>query len=262
MTSGNPAETPVEAIFFDLGGTLFSYRVLLAGTPVLLKSFAARLGADATESELAAVYLEGSSLAFARHGSRAYYLHRDIFHEGFAHFARRVAGEGALGEEDVADFIEWAYVQMRDWMIDNCVLRDECLEVLGALRDRGYSLSVVSNIDEDFLHPMIDRFGLAPFLHHWSSSEEARSCKPDRAFFEMALRKAGVEAERVLFVGDSPEHDIAGANALGMRTVLIAEDDVAPPGQQGGVDEALLRATWDIRDLRELLPILRALPGR
>jgi FMN phosphatase YigB (HAD superfamily) len=35
----------------------------------------------------------------------------------------------------------------------------------------------------------------------------------------------------VLFVGDSPEHDIAGARALGMTTVLIPEVGAEPPGR-------------------------------
>jgi len=247
----------IKAIFFDLGGTLFSYRQLLGGTPMLLKRFAARLGVGAGQEELAQVYLGGSSAAFANHSSRPYYLHRDIFYEGLGRFARTVAADRS--NEEIEDFVDWAYCEMRTWMIDGCSLRDECLDALTSLRDEGLYLSVVSNIDDDFLHPMVERFGLTPLLHDWSSSEEAQSCKPDAGFFEHALRKAGVGAKEVLFVGDSPEHDIAGANALGMRSVLISEDDIAPPGQQGGVDEVLTRATYEIRDLRELLPIVREL---
>ena len=72
---------------------------------------------------------------------------------------------------------------------------------------------------------MVERAGLQEVLHHWSSSEEAQSCKPDPGFFEHALEKAGVAAEGVLFVGDSPAHDIAGARAMGMTTALIRDDE-------------------------------------
>jgi FMN phosphatase YigB (HAD superfamily) len=44
----------------------------------------------------------------------------------------------------------------------------------------------------------------------------------------MALRRLGVEAAAAAMVGDSIPSDIAGARAVGMRTVLYAPDG-APP---------------------------------
>jgi putative hydrolase of the HAD superfamily len=95
-------------------------------------------------------------------------------------------------------------------------------------------VGVVSNIDDDYLDPMIERAGLADLLHDWTSSEEARSCKPHDAIYRLACAKAGVAPERVLFVGDSPEQDVAGARALGMVTALIREEGAPPPGSGVG----------------------------
>ena len=133
-----------------------------------------------------------------------------------------------------------------------CELRDDCLDTLRRLRDAGRYLAIVSNIDDDYLHPMVERTGLAALLHTWTSSEEARSCKPDSGIFELALAKAKVEAQNVIFVGDSAHHDVLGAQRMGMRTVLIQE----PGAQAPGADPAR-SATPDhtIAELAELLPI-------
>ena len=81
------------------------------------------------------------------------------------------------------------------------------------------------------LEPLVEREGLADPLNHWTSSEVALSCKPDQRFFAVALEKSGLSAEQVLFVGDSPEQDIVGANRAEMNTVLIVEDGIEAPLQ-------------------------------
>jgi HAD superfamily hydrolase (TIGR01459 family) len=46
--------------------------------------------------------------------------------------------------------------------------------------------------------------------------------KPDGAIFRHALDVAGTWTEgRVVMIGDSPEHDVAGAKAMGLQTLLV-----------------------------------------
>lgn len=45
--------------------------------------------------------------------------------------------------------------------------------------------------------------------------------KPSPAFFEMALRDMGVSPNKAAMIGDDILTDIAGAHAIGMRTVLV-----------------------------------------
>jgi FMN phosphatase YigB (HAD superfamily) len=47
-------------------------------------------------------------------------------------------------------------------VIDHLPIRPECHDVLAALKSRGLYLATVSNIDDDYLHPLVEKHG----LHH------------------------------------------------------------------------------------------------
>jgi putative hydrolase of the HAD superfamily len=52
-------------------------------------------------------------------------------------------------------------------------------------------------------------------------SSEVGLAKPDPRIFALALQRLGLESDEVLMVGDSPEHDIAGARAAGIASCWI-----------------------------------------
>lgn len=241
------ADSGTKAVFFDFGGTLFSYRAFAAapGNRPLFVQAAEKLGVEVDRKAIGHAYGRASKAAFEKHGVRPYYLHKDLFLDTFRGFAENLGGTATPG------FLEWFYERQRDLLVGTFELRAECLDTLSSLRASGLYLSIVSNIDDDYLHPMVMRVGLDAVLHDWTSSEEAQSCKPDARFFHLALEKAGCEAADVLFVGDSPTHDIAGASALGMRTALILEEGAEPPGQLG----VACSPDHEIRSLEELKAI-------
>jgi len=208
----------IRAVFFDLGGTLFSNRNIPAATIPVLVEAAERLGAEGGVAKVGPAFLRATRRVNEDYKRRPYYLHRDLFNDT----TRALAGE--LGHEASPAFLEWFYDAQRQVMITQMVLRDDCLETLGTLRERGYLLSLVSNIDDDYLEPMLDQLALRPAFDHWTSSEEAESCKPDPGIFRHALAKADCGVEEVVFVGDSRVHDVQGARDLGMTCVLISEE--------------------------------------
>lgn len=122
--------------------------------------------------------------------------------------------------------------------------------VLRAARERGVRLIVVSNWDVS-LHDVLDATGLAPLLDGVVTSAELGSAKPDGAIFVRGLELAGVAAAEALHVGDSVEHDVAGALAAGIEPLLVVRDGAQPEA----VPPAGVRA---IPTLRPLLPILGA----
>ena len=74
--------------------------------------------------------------------------------------------------------------------------------------------------------------------------------KPAKVFFEAALRRLGVTAERSVIVGDTLDSDIAGGAAVGMRTVLVG-DAVPSSLDPAPVPDVHVAA---LRDVRALFP--------
>ena len=106
----------------------------------------------------------------------------------------------------------------------------EVPDVLARLRARGARLAVVSNWDVS-LHDVLERTGLRPLVDAVVISAELGVAKPDPAIFRAALDRLGVAPDGAVHVGDSLEHDVAGARAAGLEAVLVNRNGaVAPDG--------------------------------
>ena len=97
----------------------------------------------------------------------------------------------------------------------------EAKSVLGELQGR-YKLALISNFDHPpHVHRLLDELALRPFFDAVVVSGDVGVKKPDPAIFTPALEQTGLTTDEALFVGDSPEDDVAGARAAGLRPVLI-----------------------------------------
>ncbi|HEV8535613.1 MAG TPA: HAD family hydrolase [Candidatus Limnocylindria bacterium] len=90
---------------------------------------------------------------------------------------------------------------------------------LGALRDRGRKLAILSNVDRDLLESSIVRLGIRPDLA--VTAEDSGSYKPVSGHWRHFLQRSGATAARTVHVGASQYHDIRPASALGFRTVFV-----------------------------------------
>jgi HAD superfamily hydrolase (TIGR01662 family) len=207
-----------RAVFFDFADTLFSSRSLRDVHLRQLRFVADAVGATASADELRAAYRQGMAVAYRSVATGPYYLHRDLFGGAFAATARSLGGE--LDDDRVREAVDRQYAAT----IDAAELRADCLDTLGRLRDCGVHVQIVSNIDEEQLDGLVRKLGLASVVDAATSSEAARSCKPDPGIYEFALQQAGCAAAEVLFVGDTPAHDVAGPQAMGMATALLVAD--------------------------------------
>lgn len=237
----------MKGVFFDLGGTLFSYRNVPRATAPLLIEVVERLGLITEFDHIKHAYNLATADATAAYADKSYYLHRDFFDDILLRF---VANVGGVPDDAVH---AWYHDAHRVAITDCLVLKEDCVETLTALKAQGLYLSIVSNIDDDMLHPLVACAGLDAFCDHWTSSEAAQSCKPDGRIFEMALELSGLDPETVLFVGDSPEHDVVGAAAVGMKTVLIVDAGMEPPLQTGRDTVAPDYTIHSLIDLKEIL---------
>ena len=127
---------------------------------------------------------------------------------------------------DSARAYECAVEMTRAWEhADNFELFEDTLPVLEELRAHGLELGLVSNTGRDLTafvahHGLDVRVALTSGVHG--------KVKPDPSIFRAALDRLGVRPEEAAMVGDSPEDDVEGARAIGMRAFLVDRDDRFP----------------------------------
>lgn len=242
----------VTAVLFDLGGTLFGYEAYTRKARAT-DSALARLGLSPADTAVRAALRQASAEVEREYAARRSFLHRDLFRD------RIVRTAGLLGITTPPEVLARHDEEHLQDILEHLLPRAGARETLDDLRARGVYVAVVSNADDDFMLPVLERHGFDARLDHWTSSEEARSCKPDARIYELALSKAGRTAAETLFVGDSPQHDIAGAHAVGMRTVLIREPGTTPPLTIGL--DAPVAADFEVRTLPEIPAVVDRLNG-
>ncbi|MEQ8690207.1 MAG: HAD family hydrolase [Pseudomonadales bacterium] len=229
------AHAPICAVFFDLGGTLFHHLPPHHTETNLLALF------DSADAQaVLSAYQKYRQQAEEQALSRPFFYHRELLSEAFARTWREFSASDSCDHSQAFCAAQTASVTQR------LELRADTLPTLQALRDRGYRLAIVSNIDDDYIVPLLERTRLARYVDFWLSSERAQSCKPHAEIFHQALAQAEVQAHEVLFVGDSYAHDVAGAGALGMATAWLTVD-------QQHIDRS---ADANINALSELLVLL------
>lgn len=231
-----------RAVFFDLGGTLFSYQSIHGHFDRLVERMARSRGIEAPLEVLRPAYQAAMGATLLAWATRPFYLHRDLFREGHVRFLRSLGAPVSPDDPDLE--------LGEDLVLGGPAIaaREDARETLAGLRARGLHVAVVSNIDDAQLAAIWPRMGLEGLVDAVTTSEEARSCKPDARIFRLALEKAGdPPPESVVFVGDSPWHDVAGARALGMTSVLIGAAPVGAP-----------EAHHEIETLAELLDLVAA----
>jgi putative hydrolase of the HAD superfamily len=103
--------------------------------------------------------------------------------------------------------------------------------VLGALRDRGLRIGLLSNTNwpRTFHEHFLERDGLSSLIDARLYTSDLGYVKPHPSVFLEAMEALGVEdPARAVFVGDRPYDDIYGAQQVGMRTVLRLSGSVPP----------------------------------
>jgi len=106
-------------------------------------------------------------------------------------------------------------------------MRPEVIELARDVKRRGFQTAIVTNNAREFREGWTRSVPLDEICHQVVDSSEVGVRKPDARIFGIALeRLGGIDPARAIFVDDF-EANVAAAQALGMRGVLV-RDDYAP----------------------------------
>ena len=206
----------LEAVFFDIGGTLVGPNLSLLGAwlraagvecdddrVALIEPFARRAHAKRREAVVGTPAIRGLYLE-----------------ELIRHVRSDRPDDPALVQSAVDRILATAlaagHAAVPVW---NQVLPG-VREGLATLRARGLRLAAVSNSDGS-AEAVLIATGLREWFEAVIDSHHVGFSKPDPRLFDAARAVLGVEASNVAHVGDLYETDILGAHAAGIGAILI-----------------------------------------
>jgi len=241
----------VQAVFFDMGGTIETY----GWTPELRIRETAGIRQRLAEAGINLGLTDKQLYELISAGLDAYHLvslqNLDELAPGRVWneyiFAGYPVNRGKLAAiaEDLMVFIETHYYQR--------AMRPEVPGVLEAIRKMGLKIGLISNVNSRGQVPTnLDLYGIRHYFDPIVLSSEYGRRKPDPAIFHYAARLANVPASQCVYIGDRIVRDILGAKRAGFRLAVQIRHNY----EHGEVDEG---ATPDavIDHMTEFLEILQ-----
>ncbi|MGW3649120.1 HAD family hydrolase [Streptomyces sp. NPDC000878] len=209
----------MSAVLFDFSGTLFRIesteswlRAVLAEHELGLPE--AEFAASARALEVAGALPGGASPQRLPEELAAVWAIRDesaeLHRAAYTGLARQVP----LPDPALYDALYERHMAPAAW-----APYPDAVEVLGALRERGISVGVVSNIGWD-LRPVFRAHGLDAYVDAYVLSYEHGIQKPDPRLFKVACDALAVAPQDVLMVGDDRRAD-GGAADLGCAVHFV-----------------------------------------
>lgn len=121
----------------------------------------------------------------------------------------------------------------------------ECLEILF----QKFKIALLTNGFEETQHLKIEGSGIKPFIEFMQTSESVGFAKPASEFFELALKKANITADNVVYIGDNFKTDVIGGSNAGIKTFWYKSENNMDEIESLGVNQ--LNYCGEITDLVE-----------
>ncbi len=141
---------------------------------------------------------------------------------------------------------------MRGRLASHASWSDGAESLLKCLRGRRHPLALVTNGSRS-QRAKIEAIGASRYFDTVLISEEVGAAKPDPGIFRLAMSRLNASPGRSVFIGDSIEHDIAGARNVGMMTVYLNRS-----GEMGADESLCDLVVADLRELSDLVVALEA----
>jgi putative hydrolase of the HAD superfamily len=212
--------TGIRAVLFDAGATLLHPEPPVE--EVYARVFAAEGSVLTAESLAEALSRAWEEVRSESAGDRYGGVHGEpAFWRGFLNRVRSFLDGGTVTQE--------AFHRLATHFRDpaSWAIYEDVLPTLDALGHRGLSLAVVSNWDSH-LPALLQKLGLATRFQVLAVSAIEQTGKPEPEIFLRTCARLSVSPGEALHVGDSLREDYEGAQAAGLRALLLDREDRHP----------------------------------
>ncbi len=209
---GTTKHRTIHAVMFDLGDTLFS-PLPASHVGKNLYDIAIQTPLETTPADLMALFRSTRAILEREFSKFDFYLHRNFIEKVISCLFNSLGFR--LPKKLAQSFCD----AQQHAVTEHLQPRSDCFETLTELRNLGFKLAIVSNIDNEWLDPLRKKWSLDDFVDACVSSEDAKSCKPDSAIFLRACSLCEVAPISTVFVGDSQTNDFFGSRDVGMHPI-------------------------------------------
>lgn len=205
------SEQQVEAVLFDLGGTL----IKTAEIPRVMKEILKHRRIERSLKEVSTAWKKGEKgLNF-----------RDLatlLDEFWVQWNIRILSNLQIASNlrSLAEFIASHW-----WNFCDVTLYPDAKKVLLLLKARGLKMGVVTNGLQSDVDEILPKVNLQDFFDVVVVIDTLKKMKPDSEVFLFALEKLKTTRLNTIFVGDEIEADYKGAEWVGLTAYLIDRDD-------------------------------------
>ncbi|MCU1527212.1 MAG: hypothetical protein JWP75_975 [Frondihabitans sp.] len=151
--------------------------------------------------------------------------------------------QGRLGTHgDLDELVD----RIRHEHVQHVELDDGLRERLERLAADGVAVTVLTNGTVKQQTMKLERVGLGHLVAGAVISESAGIQKPDPAIFRRAMSDHGAGPDETWMVGDNPDADIHGAQAVGLRTGWVSLGRDWPGGHRATVEAGTTAGVLDL----------------
>ncbi len=219
-----------KAVLFDLDNTLIDFMKMKRTCSEAAVSAMVNAGLDIDESKALKTLFE----MYNEHGME----NQQIFEK----FLKQVSGK--IDPKILASGI----VAYRRVKVGHLVPYPHVQNTLIKLKELGIKLGIVTDAPRKQAWLRLAELNLTDFFDIVVTLEDTGRLKPSKMPFKQAIKHLSLKPEKILFVGDNPIRDIAGAKKVGMKSAL-AEYGLIVKGKK-------IKADYVLGDISDLVKIV------
>ncbi len=215
--AANPSLSGTQAVFLDAGLTLVHSELRL---PELCLLVGRAHGLSVSREALEAAVLRASvHLHTAFRGSTELWASDRAVEQLWLDYYASVYREAGVAAPDIpgcAAEVYRRYTQPGAW-----TLYPDVLPLLEYLREKNYTVGVVSDWGSELASKVLLPLGVGPYIDFMVVSTVMREAKPSMGLYREALARAGVPPHKAVHVGDNYITDVLGARSAGIEGILL-----------------------------------------
>ena len=190
----------IQNLIFDVGDVLLEYRwfEMLTRDYGISEAEARRIGGEMFDNEIWVQGMDGGRLSLD-----------EAVHE----YEKKYP--------DDVDVIGW-FLKNGEQM---AIKRPEVWDKIAALKDKGYSIYILSNYSEELFRMHTKGALFLDLLDGGIVSYQVHALKPEPEIYQILLDKYGLQAEECLFFDDRADN-VESAKALGIRAVQVTSREM------------------------------------